>query len=94
MRAPRATSSALALSSEAEKAGILDELVVADHELEGRAERTACWRLAAVDTHTKMAQNGLVRWDASRKAGRARCQGEGSSWTGQTPTAETWQAVR
>jgi hypothetical protein len=41
MSAPRAIRSALALSSDAEKAAILDEFVVADHELEDRAERAA-----------------------------------------------------
>jgi hypothetical protein len=50
MSAPRAIRSALALSSDAEKAAILDEFVVADHELEDRAERAARFRPAQVET--------------------------------------------
>jgi hypothetical protein len=49
MSTPRATPSSLALSSDAEKAAILDELVAADHELEDRAERAARSRLGDVD---------------------------------------------
>lgn len=50
MSAPLVTPAALALSSDAERAAILDELVAADHELGRRAERAACSRLADVDT--------------------------------------------
>jgi hypothetical protein len=41
MSASRETLSALAVSSEAEKADVLDELVAIDHELQDRAERVA-----------------------------------------------------
>lgn len=49
MSAPRAIPSALALSSDAEKAAILDELVAADHALGSRAESAARSRLSDVD---------------------------------------------
>jgi hypothetical protein len=50
MSAPRVTPTALAVSSEAERAAILDELVAADRELGDRAERAARSRLADADT--------------------------------------------
>ena len=39
MSAPRAVPSVLAVSSDGEKAAVLDELVAADHELKDRAEQ-------------------------------------------------------
>src|SRR5829696_7922161 len=50
MSASRETPSALAVSSEAEKADVLDELVAIDHELQDRAERVARSRLSDVET--------------------------------------------
>jgi len=50
MTAPRTAPSALAVSSDPEKAAVLDELVAADRELTVRAERAARSRLADVDT--------------------------------------------
>jgi hypothetical protein len=50
MSAPRAAPSALAVSSDPEKAAVLDKLVAADRELTRRAERAARTRLAEVDT--------------------------------------------
>lgn len=50
MNGPRGAPSALAVSSDPEKAAVLDELVAVDHELEDRAERAARSRLAQVQT--------------------------------------------
>jgi hypothetical protein len=50
MSASRETPFALAVSSEAEKADVLDELVAIDHELQDRAERVARSRLSDVET--------------------------------------------
>jgi hypothetical protein len=77
MSAPRATASTLALSSEAEKAAILDELVAADHELEDRAERAARSRLAQVETGevasaVTAALLALDQEDLAANAGRTR----------------------
>jgi hypothetical protein len=77
MSAPRATSSTLALPSEAEKAAILDELVAADHELEDRAERAARSRLAQVETGevasaVTAALLALDQEDLAANAGRTR----------------------
>jgi len=77
MTAPRATPSALALSSDAEKAAILDELVVADHELEDRAERAARSRMgdvaiADVAAAVTAALLGPGQEDLAAKAGRTR----------------------
>lgn len=67
----------MALSSEAEKAGILDELVAAEHELEERAERMARSRLADVDTDgvanaVAAALLALDQEDLAAHAGRTR----------------------
>jgi hypothetical protein len=77
MSAPRAIRSALALSSDAEKAAILDEFVVADHELEDRAERAARFRLAQVETGevasaVTAALLALDQEDLAANAGRTR----------------------
>ena len=77
MSAPGATPSALALSSEAERAGIFDELVAADHELEDRAERAARSRLAQVETDdvanaVLAALLALDQEDLAANAGRTR----------------------
>lgn len=48
MSAPRIEPTALALSTDAEKAAVLDELVASDHELGQRAERAARSTLAKV----------------------------------------------
>ena len=77
MSAPGATPSALALSSEAERAGIFDELVAADHELEDRAERAARSRLAQVETDdvanaVLAALLALDHEDLAANAGRTR----------------------
>ncbi|MCW3046965.1 MAG: hypothetical protein JWO74_1249 [Solirubrobacterales bacterium] len=77
MGAPRAIRSALALSSEAEKAAILDEFVFADHELEDRAERAARFRLAQVETGevasaVTAALLALDQEDLAANAGRTR----------------------
>jgi hypothetical protein len=77
MSAPRATPSALALSSDAEKAAILDELVAADDELEDRAERAARARLAQVETDdvadaVATALLALDQEDLAANAGRTR----------------------
>jgi hypothetical protein len=50
MSASRETPSALAVSSEAEQADVLEELVAVDHELQDRAERVARSRLCDVET--------------------------------------------
>jgi len=77
MSAPRATPSALALSSDAEKAAILDEFVAADDELEDRAERAARARLAQVETDdvanaVATALLALDQEDLAANAGRTR----------------------
>lgn len=63
MSAPRPVPSALALSSEAEKAGILDEIVAADRELEDRAESAARSRLSQVDVADEAsALSAVLTW--------------------------------
>lgn len=44
MSAPRAVPSVLAVSSDGEKAAVLDELVAVDHELKDRAEQLWAFR--------------------------------------------------
>jgi hypothetical protein len=77
MSAPRAVPSALAVSSDGEKAAVLDELVAADHELKDRAERAARARLAQVDTDdvtnaVVAALLALDQEDLAARAGRTR----------------------
>ena len=77
MSAPRAVPSALAVSSDREKAAVLDELVAADHELKDRAERAAYVRLAQVDTDdvakaVVAALLALDQEDLAARAGRTR----------------------
>ena len=77
MSASRAVPSALAVSSDGEKAAVLDELVAADHELKDRAERAARARLAQVDTDdvtnaVVAALLALDQEDLAARAGRTR----------------------
>lgn len=77
MSAPRAVPSALAVSSDGEKAAVLDELVAANHELKDRAERAARARLAQVDTDdvtnaVVAALLALDQEDLAANAGRTR----------------------
>jgi hypothetical protein len=74
---PRASSSALAASSEAEKAAILDQLVAADRELEDRAESAVRSRLSDVDITAvadavTAALLALDQEDLAAHAGRTR----------------------
>ena len=69
--------SALAQLNEAEKAAVLDELVAADHELEGCVERAARSRLAHVETAevasaVTAALLALDQEDLAVSAGRTR----------------------
>ena len=77
MSAPRAMPSALADSSDGEKAAVLDVLVASDHELKDRAERAARARLAQVDTAdvtnaVVAALLALDQEDLAARAGRTR----------------------
>lgn len=77
MSAPRAQRSALATSSNAEKAAVLDELVAADQELEGRAERATRSMLEAVEVDdvadaVAAALLALDQQDLAARAGRTR----------------------
>jgi hypothetical protein len=77
MSASRETLSALAVSSEAEKADVLDELVAIDHELQDRAERVARSRLSDVETDgvasaVTAALLALDQEDLAANAGRTR----------------------
>ena len=77
MSALRATPSALAVSSEAEKADVLDELVAIDHELQDRAELVARSRLSDVETDgvasaVTAALLALDQEDLAANAGRTR----------------------
>ena len=77
MSGPRRSASALAVSSDAEKAAILDELVAADHQLEDRAERAARSRLGDVDIDgvanaVLAALLALDQEDLAANAGRTR----------------------
>lgn len=77
MSAARATRSALAVASDAEKAAVLDELVGADHELQGRAERVARSRLSDIEIDdvadaVAAALLALDQEDLAANAGRTR----------------------
>jgi hypothetical protein len=77
MSTPRAAPSALAVSSDGEKAAVLDELVAGDLELKDRAERAARARLAQVDTDdvtnaVVAALLALDQEDLAARAGRMR----------------------
>jgi hypothetical protein len=74
MTAPPATPSGLALSSDAEKAAVLDELVVADHELAERAARSRMGDVAIADVAAALTAALLVlgQEDLAAKAGRTR----------------------
>jgi hypothetical protein len=77
MSASRETPSALAVSSDAEKADVLEELVAVDHELQDRAERVARSRLCDVETDSvasavTAALLALDQEDLAANAGRTR----------------------
>jgi hypothetical protein len=77
MSSSRAAPSALALASDSEKAGILDELIAADHDLRERAERAARSWLAQVDIEDVAdtvadALLALDQEDLAAHAGRTR----------------------
>jgi hypothetical protein len=77
MSASRETPSALAVSSDAEKADVLDELVAIDHELQDRAERVARSRMSDVETDgvasaVTAALLALDQEDLAANAGRTR----------------------
>ncbi len=77
MSGPRGAPSALAVSSDGEKAAVLGELVAVDHELEDRAERAARSRLAQVQTDevanaVVAALLALDQEDLAAHAGRTR----------------------
>jgi hypothetical protein len=91
MSAPRAAPSALAVSSDGEKAAVLDELVAADHELKDRAERAARARLAQVDADdvTNAVVAALLALDQEALAARAGRTRSGSV----EPTEAAWSLL-
>jgi hypothetical protein len=98
MSAPRATPSALAVSSDREKAAVLDELVSADPELTGRAERAARCRLAEADTDdvasaVAAALLTLDQEDLAAHAGRTRygyVESTEAAWSLLESAVEPW----
>ena len=98
MSASRETLSALAVSSEAEKADVLDELVAIDHELQDRAERVARSRLSDVETDgvasaVTAALLALDQEDLAANAGRTRYGYVGpteAAWSLLEAAVEPW----
>jgi hypothetical protein len=98
MSASRETPSALAVSSEAEKADVLDELVAIDDELQDRAERVARSRLSDVETDgvasaVTAALLALDQEDLAANAGRTRygyVEPTEAAWSLLEAAVESW----
>jgi hypothetical protein len=88
------------VSSDSEKAAILDELIAADHDLEDRAERAARSRLGGVDVEdvtnvVTAALLALDQDDLAANAGRTRyeyVEPTEAAWSLLEAAVEPWLA--
>ena len=93
-----ATSSALAVAGDAERAAVLDELVGADHDLQARAEGVARTRLSDVEiddvaTAVAAALLAVDQKDLAANAGRTRhgyVEPTEAAWSLLEATVKPW----